>query len=216
VGGFCYHVLNRGNARATVFHKDSDYQAFLDLLGEACNRLPMRVLAYCLLPNHFHLALWPQRNGDLSRWMQWLLTSHVRRYHKHHHSSGHVWQGRFKAFPIEQDNHLLTVLRYIERNPVRAGLVSRAGQWPWSSLHWWLQPNRPFFFDPGPVPRGSEWIRWVNEPTSESELESIRQSVSRGAPLGRSDWRESTAALLGLESSLRPRGRPLRGRTVEK
>jgi putative transposase len=216
VGGFCYHVLNRGNARATIFHKDSDYRAFLDLIGEACDRLPMRVLAYCLLPNHFHLALWPQGNGDLSRWMQWLLTSHVRRYHKHYHSSGHVWQGRFKAFPIEEDNHLLTVLRYIERNPVRAGLVSRAEHWPWSSLHWWRQPNRPFFFDPGPVPRGSDWVQWVNEPTRESELESIRQSVSRGAPFGSRDWTESTAALLGLESSLRPRGRPLRGRTVEK
>ncbi|MBI3464668.1 MAG: transposase, partial [Planctomycetes bacterium] len=103
VGGMCYHVINRGNARGTVFHKDADYQAFVDLIGDACQRLPMRVLGYCLMPNHFHLAVWPQGDGDLSRWMPWLLTARVRRYHKHYRSSGHVWQRRFKAFPIQQD-----------------------------------------------------------------------------------------------------------------
>jgi putative transposase len=123
VGGYCYHVINRGNARSVVFHADGDYQAFMDLLSQASQRIPMRVLAYCLMPNHFHLALWPSHDGELSRWMQWLLTAHVRRYHRWHDSSGHVWQGRFKAFPIEQDDHLLAVLRYIELNPVRANLV---------------------------------------------------------------------------------------------
>ncbi len=96
-------------------------------MPQANERLPLRILGYVLLPNHFHLVLWPRRDGDLSRWMQWLLTSHVRRYHRHYHGSGHVWQGRFKAFPIEQDEHLLAVLRYVERNPLRANLV-RAGR----------------------------------------------------------------------------------------
>ena len=108
--------------REEVFHKNEDYVAFLDLVEEAGERLPMRVLAWCLIPNHFHLVLWPHGDGDLSRWMQWLLTSHVRRYHRHYHSSGHVWQGRFKAFPIEEDEHLWTVLRYVERNALRANL----------------------------------------------------------------------------------------------
>jgi putative transposase len=115
VGEYCYHVINRGNARAEVFHADGDYRAFVTLLKESSERLSMRLLAYCLMPNHFHLALWPYRDGDLSKWMQWLLTAHVRRYHQWYESSGHVWQGRFKAFPIEQDAHLLTVLRYIEQ-----------------------------------------------------------------------------------------------------
>ena len=130
----CYHVLNRGNNRAGVFHKDGDFDAFVDLLAEAKLRNPMRILAYCVLPNHFHLALWPLGDGDLGRWMHWLLTAHVRRYQRHYHSTGHVWQGRFKAFPIQEDEHLLVVLRYIERNPLRAGLVERAERWPWSSL----------------------------------------------------------------------------------
>src|ERR1700694_260631 len=132
-GGYCYHVLNRGNGRRAVFHKNGDYAAFLKLLGQAAERTPVRLVAYCLMPNHFHLALWPRGDGDLSDYMMWLLTAHVRRYHQHYHSNGHVWQGRFKAFPIQEDDHLLTVLRYIERNPVRVGLVQLAQQWRWSS-----------------------------------------------------------------------------------
>src|SRR3954469_11960214 len=99
--GYCYHVLNRGNARATGFHKDRDYDAFLEMMAEANLRVPMRIIAYCLMPNHFHMALWPREDGDLSRWMHWLLTTHVRRYLRHDQGSGHVWQGRFKAFPIQ-------------------------------------------------------------------------------------------------------------------
>jgi putative transposase len=130
----CYHVLNRGNARAEVFHKADDYAAFLKLLPLGMDRLPMRIVGFCLMPNHFHMVLWPHNDGDLGRFMQWLLTSHVRRYHRHYKSSGHVWQGRFKAFPIQQDEHLLAVLRYVERNPLRARLVKRAENWNWSSL----------------------------------------------------------------------------------
>jgi REP-associated tyrosine transposase len=146
-GGYCYHVINRGNGRAEVFHKDADYQGFVRLIGDACTRLPMRVLGYCLMPNHFHLVLWPHKDGDLSRWMQWLLTAHVRRYHKHYAPSGHVWQGRFKAFPIEEDDHLLTVLRYVERNPLRAELARRAEKWAWSSLAIWQSGNVPPYLD---------------------------------------------------------------------
>lgn len=124
VGGVCYHVINRGHARAEVFRNPEDYTAFRGLLWEAAERQRMRVLAYCLMPNHFHLTLWPRGDGDLSRFMQWLLTAHVRRDHRHYQSNGHVWQGRFKAFPIQQDAHLLTLLRYIERNPLR-GVSSR-------------------------------------------------------------------------------------------
>lgn len=123
-------MINRGNARQQVFQK----QAFVELIGLACEHIAMPVLAYCVMPNHFHLGLWPYWDGDLGRWMQWLLTSHVRQYHRHYGSSGHMWQGRFKAFPIQQDEHLLTELRSIERNPLRAGLVEQAERWPWSSL----------------------------------------------------------------------------------
>ena len=210
---YCYHALNRGNGRAEVFHKAGDYQAFADMIAAASARLPMRVLAYCLMPNHFHLVLRPYRDGDLGRWMQWLLTTHVRRYRRHYGSSGHVWQGRFKAFPCQDDDHLVTVLRYVERNALRAGLVARAEDWPHGSLASAAGKPIPVLLEPGPVPRDAAWVARVNRPMSETELASLRQCVTRGAPYGTESWARATAAELGLESSLRPRGRP---KKVEK
>ena len=209
VGGTCYHVINRGNARAQVFHKDGDYETFEALIDRACQRLPLRVLAYCLMPNHFHLVLWPRDDGDLSRWMQWLTTAHVRRYHAHYDSSGHVWQGRFKAFPMQQDEHLLAVLRYVERNPVRAELVKRAEDWAWSSAHY-LDRRRPApeWLVPGPVSRPGNWRRQLNQVEPATQLEGLRRAVNRGTPWGTERWARQTAQRLGLESTLRPRGRP--------
>ncbi|MEQ8694162.1 MAG: transposase [Gammaproteobacteria bacterium] len=210
VGGVCYHVLNRGNARAEVFHKEGDYAAFLKLLGEAGRRVAMRLLAYCLMPNHFHLVVWPRGDDDLGRYMQWLSTSHVRRYHRHYGGSGHVWQGRYKAFPIQEDEHLLTVMRYVERNPVRARTIPirKAERWPWSSLGTAPRGVDQPSLDPGPVPRGSDWLSWVNRPLTEEELTAERESVARGSPYGAAAWRQRTAVRLGLEFTLRPRGRP--------
>jgi putative transposase len=205
-GGYCYHVLNRGNGRRTVFHKDGDYSAFLKLLTQAAERTPVRLLAYCLLPNHFHLVLWPRADGDLSDYMMWLLTAHVRRYHQHYHSSGHVWQGRFRAFPIQEDNHLLTVLRYVERNPVRALLAERAHDWPWSSART-ARPATPVL-DPGPVLRPADWLAWVNRPQTAAEVERLRECLRRGRPFSGEAWMVATAQRLGLEASLRPLGRP--------
>jgi REP-associated tyrosine transposase len=208
VGDYCYHVMNRGNGRAQVFHVDGDYQAFISLLDEACGRTRMRLLSYCLMPDHFHLAVWPYRDGDLSRWMQWLLTAHVRRYHRWYESSGHVWQGRFKAFPIEQNEHLLMVLRYIEQNPVRAGLVSRAEHWPWSSARLLAQSGETGPMASGPVARPTPCLSWVNDEVKGGPLDQIRMSIRRGTPYGSAPWVERAANALGLEGSLRPLGRP--------
>jgi putative transposase len=201
-------VHNRGNARERVFHKEEDYAAFLDLIEEAKRRLAMRVLAWCLMPNHFHLVLWPHADGDLSRWMQWLLTSHVRRYHWHYRGSGHVWQGRFKAFPIQEDEHLWTVLRYVERNGLRANLVGRAEAWPWGSAAALGGGRRAALLHCGPVPRSADWLDWVNQPQSEAELAALRKCIERGMPFGSESWQHVTARRLGLEASLNPRGRP--------
>jgi putative transposase len=209
-GGYCYHVLNRGNRRAEVYHTPDDYAIFVALLRRACARIPMRLLGYCLMPNHFHLVLWPLGDRDLSRWMQWLLTAHVHSYRTQHRSTGHVWQGRFKAFPIDQDQHLLSVLRYVERNPLRANLVAAAEDWPWSSLSAWCRPALVPFLDPGPVPRSADWVAYVNRPETEAELARLRYSAGRQAPFGNDSWVRCTAATLGLESSLRPAGRPRR------
>ena len=140
--------------------------------------------------------------------MQWLLTSHVRRYHRHYHSSGHVWQGRFKAFPVQQDDHLLTVLRYVERNPLRANLVDRAEQWLWSSLAWRVSGNRPEMLAEWPITCPRNWLAQVNKPQSKAEEEALHRAIDRGQPYGTEKWVDRIAKRLGLESSLRPRGRP--------
>jgi putative transposase len=161
------------------------------------------------MPNHFHLAVWPQRGDDLSDFMMWLMTAHVRRYHRHYHSNGHghIWQGRFKAFPIQEDEHLLTVLRYIERNPLRANLVERAQDWLWSSASPRGGDDEPALH-PGPVRRGPTWLEYVNAPQSETEVKRLRKCIERGRPFGAMSWTKQTAGDLGLEASLRPRGRP--------
>jgi putative transposase len=191
-----------------VFHKPEDYDAFVALFEPACERLRMRILGYCLMPNHFHLVLWPYGDGDLGRWMQWLMTSHVRRYHRHYGGSGHVWQGRFKAFPIQEDEHLLAVLRYAERNALRARLVRKAESWTWTSLRLRLPGADDSLLSRGPVPMPSNWLTLVQEPQTESEVEAIRTSIARGTPYGSQRWQKRAARDLGLEFSLRPRGRP--------
>ena len=134
--------------------------------------------------------------------------SHVRRYHRHYRSSGHVWQGRFRAFPIHEDEHLLRVVRYVERNGLRANLVRRAQDWVWSSLRWWLEPGELPFLDPGPVARSAQRLEVVNTPQTEAKLERLRHSVRRGTPFGPEAWVRETAVALGLKSTLRPQGQP--------
>ncbi|MBN1341599.1 MAG: transposase [Phycisphaerae bacterium] len=124
LGGFVYHVLNRRAGRLSLFKKDEDYASFTNVLDEASERVPMRVVAYCLMPNHWHLVLWPRHDGDLARYMQWLTTTRMRRWHAHHgtRGTGPLYQGRYKSFPIQDDRHFLIVSRYVERNPLRANL----------------------------------------------------------------------------------------------
>ena len=203
-------MINRGNARATVYHDAADYDAFSSLMKKACDRIPLRILAFCLMPNHFHLVLWPYKDGDLSRWMQWLLTSHVRRYHRIRGTSGRVWQGRFKAFPIQEDRHLLTVMRYVERNPVRANLVTKASDWRWSSISGVGSRRWGELLTDSPVARPDDWEALVNTPMNDAETEALRRCARRNAPYGDCVWKENTARDLGLESSLRSVGRPSR------
>ncbi len=207
-GGICYHVINRGNAKAVIFHDGLDCEAFVRLVRRAVERRPMRVLAYCVMPNHVHLVLWPSGDDDLGPWMHWLLTAHVRQHHQRHGTTGRVWQGRFKAFPIQRDEHLLTVIRYVERNPLRAGLVARAEDWPWSSLRGRVAGRSDGVLTDPPVPLGGDWCAWVQEPLTAAELESLRESVRRQRPFGDPAWTRGAAERLGLGSSLKALGRP--------
>jgi putative transposase len=202
-----YHVLNRGNRREAVFHKPADYDAFVKAMADAKARLPVDLLGYCLMPNHFHLVIRTHADGDLGRWMRWLLVAHAQRYHRHYHTTGHVWQGRYKAFPIQDDGHLVSVLRYVERNALRAELVVHAEEWKWSSLPGWLRSDPWLWRGDGPI-RDERWLERVNEPLTAGDLHRLRLSVARGRPYGDESWTDATAQRLGLESTLRSPGRP--------
>ena len=212
-GGFVYHVLNRANRRARLFHKPEDYQAFLKILAEGLKRVPCRLLGLCLMPNHWHLVLWPTDNGQLSQLMAWITNTHVKRYRQHYHDrvGGHLYQGRFKSFPVQDDRHLLTLLRYDEANPLRSALARRAGDWPWSSFalrESASQNPADLQLHDWPVPRPADWAGIVEARWANDELSEIQKCTARGCPLGESTWVKATAQQLGLNSTLRKLGRP--------
>lgn len=211
--GVAYHLLNRRVMRLDLFKKAGDYKAFEEVLAESLGRADApRLLAYCLMPKHWHLVVLAGRRTVLSTWMQWVTVTHTHRWHAHHHSAGEgpLYQGRFKSFPVQADALFLTVCRYVEANAVRAGLVDRAEEWQWSSL--WSRRAAGARLKPllakWPVPRPRGWPAEVNGAPDEEDLRAVRQAVVRGTPLGTESWRVRMAARLGLSLTLRPRGRP--------
>lgn len=212
-GGFVYHVLNRAAGGRKLFHKDADYAAFERILGEAYDRLPIRMLSYCLMPTHWHMVLWPKSDEQLSDLVGWMSLTHAQRCHAHRKSAGTgpLYQGRFKSFPVKDDAYLLVCCRYVERNPLRAKLVTTAQAWPWCSLarrlagsptNWLLAPEQ------WPVPMPADWVEWVNQPQSDKEQQAMKASITRGRPLGDDAWQLRTAKRLDLLPTLRPPGRP--------
>jgi putative transposase len=184
-----YHVLNRANARQQIFHTPADYSAFEAVLSQARRRVNLRILAYCVMPNHWHLVLQPREAGQLPSFMRWLTMTHTQRWHCYHGTvgEGHLYQGRYKSFAVESDSHLLTVCRYVGRNPVRAGLVVRAEHWRHGSL-WRRVAGEEAMLDPWPVERPNDWVERVNEVEAEADLEVVRRSVLNDVPFGSARW----------------------------
>ena len=211
-GDLAYHVLNRRVGRLPLFEKPADYVAFEKILAEAHAQTTIRIVAYCLMPNHWHLLLWPRQDGELSELLRWITVTHTQRWHAHRHTAGTgpVYQGRFRSFPIQTDEHFLTVARYVERNALRAQLVKQAENWQWSSL-WRRDQGKSeltVWLSDWPVERPRNWVTYVNHAQSASELETLRLSVQRGRPFGEAAWVKRMAKRFGMESTLRPRGRP--------
>jgi putative transposase len=213
-GGMVFHVLNRGVNRRTLFFDASEYQAFIVDVLETLRTRPMRICSYCIMPNHWHMVLWPERDGDVTLFVHHLASLHSLRWKRRHEEVGlgPLYQGRFKAFPVQTDCHFHTVVRYVERNPLRANLVQNAAVWRWSSLGQVASPMQIPVSDwpdglSRPI-RGSEWVEWVNTPQTIAEVDSVRRCARRGCPLGDDRWAGDTAASLGLESTMRQSGRP--------
>jgi putative transposase len=175
------------------------------VLGQAQQRTPLPLLAYCLMPNHFHLVVGPVENQRLSRFMHWLTATHSKRWHSRHATAGTgpVYQGRFKAFPVQTNTYFINVCRYVERNAVRARLVSTAEEWPWSSLVHDRQNGNVVALNPWPIPKPSDWRAFVNVDESSHELSVLRESTRGSIPYGDRAWIDRV-----LDLGSEPRGRP--------
>ena len=215
--GLVYHALNRGNNRGDVFGDDADRVAFLEALAQTKDRYPFRLFGYCLMTNHFHLLIRPESGQSISRILQSLTVTHTWRSHKRHHTSGHVWQGRFKSPVIQDDAHLLVVLRYIEANPLRAKMVNDPADYRWSSYPCHGLGRDDPLLSPFPeweelgrteAERRRRWRTKVCAVQSDAELMSVRGSLRSGRPFGATDWSEQMARRLNIELVPRPRGRP--------
>jgi putative transposase len=199
----------------TIFEKEKDYLAFLQVLAEAKEKYPVEVLVFSVMPNHWHLVLKPLENGSLSRFMAWLTMTHTQRWHAAHHTvgCGHLYQGRYKSFPVETDEYFIQLARYVERNPLRAGLVKKAENWKWGSL--WVRQKgskeQKQVLSLWPITPSKNYLKLVNTVQPKPEVDSIRTSIIKNRPFGNVKWIQRIAQDLGLEASLRNPGRPRKG-----
>ena len=215
VGGEMYHVLNRANARVQIFDNDKDYIQFEDILEEAVKKYDMRLLAYCIMPNHWHLVLHPKNDGDLQKFMSWFTNTHTRRWHvsKATVGHGHLYQGRYKSFICEKDQHLFTVLRYVERNAKTANLVKKAEYWKWSSV--WRRVfgtlKQKQLLSKWPISIPKNYLALLNEPITIIEIEKLERSDEKSIPFGNDTWVDSIVKKHNIEQVLRGVGRPKKG-----
>jgi REP-associated tyrosine transposase len=206
-----YHVLNRGNGRKRIFNKPADFEAFIGLLEEGRKRTGMRILGYCLMDNHWHLVLWPRRGRDLSKFVAWVCTTQVRRWrgHRSYSVGRHLYGGRFRSFMVQPNEHFLTLMRFVESNPLRAKMVKRAEDWRWSSIGGAAGLGGvKVVFEKWPVDKPRDWKRVVNKKMEEGEAEAVRVSIKRGRPFGNEKWISRVVKRFGLEATVRDPWRP--------
>lgn len=215
VGGYIYHVLNRANARNVIFTSEKNYQDFEQILFDAVEKFKMRLVAYTIMPNHFHFVLFPEYDGEINKFMHWLTLTHTQRWHVKTETVGygHLYQGRYKSFLVENDKHLWTLLAYVERNPLRAKLVKSLNDWKWSSYY-----KRHFGTPSQKKLLATESVEWPDNyeellkvSEKQEDLGKIRNSVNRGKPYGVISWVNRIMKKFGLEITERKRGRPKKG-----
>ena len=212
--GLIFHVINRGVRRLKLFDHAGDYRAWLQAFAEAQERVPVDVFAYCLMPNHFHLVVRPKEDGHLAEFMRLGTVTHSMRWHQYRATggTGAVYQGRYKSFPVQSNEYFYNVCRYVEANALRGTLVSRAEEWPWSSL-WTRGKNcNTLRLCEWPILQPPDWLDLVNQSAARDDLDTIRRSIRRNIPFGDADWARAAAEPLGLSKGFRDRGRPRKKR----
>jgi putative transposase len=210
-----YHVLNRAIMRLRIFSTGKEYEHFEKIIEEAAEKIGMKIIAYTIMPNHWHFLLYPEKDGDLGLFMHQLTNTHIRQVKSRTKTigTGPLYQGRYKSFIIQKDEHFLTILKYIERNPVRAGLAACVEDWHWGSA--WRRvygtPKQKKLLADSPVELPANYRHWVNTPESPKELEEIRTSVNKARPYGAEDWIQKTVKQFNLGATLHNPGRPRGG-----
>jgi putative transposase len=203
-----YHIINRGNRREAVFHDNYDYEKFLKLIIESKEKYAIKIYAYCLMPNHFHLVIYTKYADSLSQAMHWISSSYVRYYNKRYNISGHLWQGRYKSFIVQEDSYLLVLLKYVEANPKRARIVKDCIDYKYSSANNRIKNNENLITDEVPILLPDDWYAYINSDEKITDIESIRNCINRQAPLGDKNWKYMVSKQYNLESTMNPRGRP--------
>ncbi len=215
VGGHIYHVINRAVGRLQIFNSPEEYLDFLNMIREVKTWVDVDLLAYTCMPNHWHIVMRTREDGDLSKFMHRLTNMHTRHVHSKTHTigTGPLYQGRYKSFLVSSDEYLSILLRYVERNPVRARIVDRAEDWRWGSA--WVRTNGNIeqkkillplelledeIYFPSNI---AAYLEWVNTPDEDEILRPIRNAVKRGVPYGRPAWVSQMVAQYGLESTVR-------------
>lgn len=215
IGGYVYHVLNRANARVRIFDNNKDYKSFEVILEEAVEKFDMRLLSYCIMPNHWHLVLYPKNDGDLIKFMSWITNTHTRRWHteKDTIGQGHLYQGRYKSFICQNDNHFISLVKYVEQNAKKANLIKKAEDWKWSSI--WRRENgttkQKKFLSDWPVSIPKDYLSWINQDQTKQDEEIIKRAIIKSNPFGEDYWVANTVKKFGLQQTLRKVGRPKNG-----
>lgn len=206
--GVVFHVMNRAVRRTVLFENANDYQAFVALICESLQKFKVRIISYSLMPNHWHLVVICGRIEEVSEWAHWFEGTHANRWNGAHgtRGSGAVYQGRFQTVPVQTDQSIIRVCRYVERNALRKGLVSVAEAWEWSSLFDYCNNCGTIPLDAWPIQRPDNWVEYVNTPENEAELGDLRRMLRKNLPIGSKDWQAAVAPFVGV--SLQKPGRP--------
>jgi putative transposase len=220
IPAYPHHIIQRGNNRTATFFADDDYRFFLECLGRAKVKCRCRIYAYVLMTNHFHLLVEPAEIGDLGRLMQSVGRSYVRYINETYDRSGTLWEGRFKSAAVSQDEYLIACSRYIELNPLRAGLVAHPKDYRWSSYQRRglgvsdrLLDDDPWYTSLGTTEqeRQEEYRQWIDSQINQSEWDQIRQATQRGRLIGKETFQKQVEEMIGRRLVGEARGRPRNG-----
>lgn len=211
--GYPYHIVQRGNNRQPVFFDDGDRYLYLKYLRESCAECDCKITAFCLMNNHVHILATPYEQDSLAKTMQKLGIRYVQYINKKHKRTGRLWECRFHSCLVDRDVYFWTVCRYIERNPVRAGIVIEPAGYKWSSARANSGMRSQHGF-PEPIWKGThkreEYIRFLNQEDKKSDMDRIKKSTYRGNPIGTDKFLTYAAEKLGIVTNTRLKGRPLK------